>query len=54
MTAKMDQNSALINLKKAIYSTGFYSPPVMKIEDYEYSQLFMKSFAAENRGFGCS
>ena len=50
----MDQNSALINLKKAIYSTGFYSPPVMKIEDYEYSQLFMKSFAAENRGFRCT
>ena len=24
----------------------------MKIEDYEYSQLCMESFAAESRGFG--
>ena len=40
-----------INLEKVIYSTGFYSPPVMKIEDYEYSQLSMESFAAENRVF---
>ena len=48
----MDQNPGLINYKKGIYSTGFYSPPVMKIKDYEYSQLSMESFAAENRGFG--
>ena len=52
MMVKMDQNSGPINFKKEIYSTGFYSPPVIKIEDYEYSQLSMESFAAENRGFG--
>ena len=50
----MDQNSGPINFKKVIYSTGFYSPPVMKIEDHEYSQLYMESSAAETRGFRCT
>ena len=49
---KNGPNLGPINLEKVICSTGFYSPPVMKIEDYEYSQLSMESFAAENRGFG--
>ena len=49
---KNGPNLSSFNLKKVIYSTGFYSPPVIKIEDYEYSQLSMESFAAENRGFG--
>ena len=39
------------NFKKVIYSTGFYSPPVMKIEVYQSSQLSMESFAAESRRF---
>ena len=42
------------NFKKVIYSTGFYSPPVMKIKVYDINQLFMESFAAETRGFGCT
>ena len=41
-----------INLEIRIYSTGFYSPPVMKIEAYKSSQLSMESFAAESRRFG--
>ena len=48
----MDQNPGLINYKKGIYSTGFYSPPVMKIKVYKYCQLPMESFAAESRRFG--
>ena len=49
---KNGPNLGPINLEKVIYSTGFYSPPVMKMEDYEYSQISMESFTAENRGFG--
>ena len=53
LMAKMDQFLPKFNLKKVIYSTGFYSPPVIKIEAYKYSQLSMKSSAAETRGFRC-
>ena len=47
-------NLSSFNFKKVIYSTGFYSPPVIENEVYTYSQLFMESFAAENRGFRCT
>ena len=49
---KNGPNLGPINLEKVICSTGFYSPPVMKIEGYNHRQLSMKSFAAESRGFG--
>ena len=41
-----------INLKKVIYSTGFYSPPGIKNEANTSIQLSMWSFAAETRRFG--
>ena len=51
---KMDQFLPNFNFKIGIYSTGFYSPPVIKIEVYKPIQLFMGSFAAENRRFKCT
>ena len=47
----MDQILGPFNFKKVIYSTGFYSPPVIKNEVQIYGQLSMESFAAESRGF---
>ena len=49
---KNGPNLGSINLEKVIYSTGFYSPPVMKSEAYNMSPLSIESFAAEIRGFG--
>ena len=49
---KNGPNLGPINLEKVICSTGFYSPPVMKTEAYNMSQISIESFAAESRGFG--